>query len=218
MIDLEKAHEKIILGLEKKSMIMNFKEYQKTAYHESGHALVATLLPHAEDPVHKLSIIPRGQALGVTIQIPRHDRYSVSQKYLNDQICILMAGRIAEEIIFNELSSGASNDFEKATGIAKQMVCNLGMSKRMGPISYNKEDLGKSMEIYSSNNYSENTAFLIDKEIYQIVKIQYNRSRYILEKNLHILHKLSKMLIKYETISGEELELIINSEKIFCHK
>merc|ERR1711976_293009 len=140
MNDLEKAHEKILLGIEKKSIIMNYKEYHKTAYHESGHAIVATLLPNIEDPVHKISVIPRGSALGVTIQLPQRDKYSISKKYLDDQICILMAGRVAEELIFNELSSGASNDFSKATKIARQMVCDLGMSKTIGPIIYSNHE------------------------------------------------------------------------------
>lgn len=126
-----------------------------------------------------------------------------------------MSGRIAEEIIFNELSSGASNDFEKATQIAQKMVCNLGMSKKIGPIIYSRNQTSFFLSNTSSNIYSDRTAYAIDNEILTIINIQYNRSRYILENNLNILHKLSHMLIKYETISGEELELIINSSKIF---
>jgi len=210
MNDLERAQEKVIMGVEKNSLTMNYKEYHKTAYHESGHAIVTTLLPDIEDPVHKLSIIPRGQALGVTINLPQRDRYSISKKYLDDQLCILMSGRVAEELIFNELSSGASNDFEKATSIAKKMVCDLGMSKNLGPIiygeKYNRSFIGEA----SKPSYSEATGKKIDDEIKNIISVQYNRSRYILESNIDILHKVANTLIDYETISGEELKLIIS--------
>jgi len=216
MNDFEAAQEKILLGTEKQSIIMNYKDCQRTAYHESGHALVATLLPDIEDTVHKISIIPRGQALGVTIQLPKRDKYSMSKQNFENQICILMAGRIAEELVFNELSSGASNDFERATKLAKKMVCDLGMSKTLGPIIYGKREepvfLGRDFS--QTGSYSEKTAQLIDSEIKKIILIQYDRSRFILENNIQILHNISHALMEYETISGEELILIINDKKI----
>jgi len=201
--DIEDAQEKILLGSERRNVIMDYTEYHKTAYHESGHAIIATLLPDIEDPVHKISIVPRGKALGVTIRFPLKDRYSISKKYLNDQICILMSGRIAEELIFNELSSGASDDFEKATSIARSMICSFGMSKNLGPIIYKKEN---------NLNYSEQTAVKIDNEVKHIISTQYKRAKYILESNIKILHSVANTLIEYETINGYELQCLIQGK------
>lgn len=216
MKDLENAQEKIFLGPIRKTVTMNYKEFYQTAYHESGHAIVATLLPSSEDPVHKISIIPRGQTLGVTMQIPKRDKSSVSKKFLEDQICILMSGRIAEELIFNESSSGASNDFERATSIATNMICSLGMSKELGPVTYKNKDNNFFIEKNSSGNigFSEKTAYLIDKEIKNIICTQYDRAKYILSSNITILHNVANTLIEYETISGKELRQIIKGKII----
>jgi len=215
MNDLEFAHEKIIMGVERKSMIMPYIEYQQTAYHESGHALIATLLPNC-DPVHKVSIIPRGRALGVTMQLPTRDRYSIGKTYLENQIAILLGGRIAEELIFNNPTSGASDDFKRATNIAKKMICEWGMSNNLGPIVYGNsgEPVFLGRDFSQGRDFSEKTAQKIDIEIKKIIDTQYKRAYKILTLNINILHLVAENLIKYETINTEELELIINNKDI----
>ena len=216
MIDLENAREKIMIGTERKSMIMSKNELANTAYHEAGHALVSTLLPGPTDPVHKVTIIPRGMALGITLQLPTGDRYNLTKEYLLNQISILMGGRIAEELITNKLTSGAGNDFERATELCKKMICEWGMSSKMGPIVYGKNNssifLGR--DIAKAPDYSEKFAEEIDLEIHKIITTQYKIARNILEKNITILKKLGDALLEYETIDANELSLIISGHKL----
>lgn len=215
MHDLELAREKILMGAERRSMVMSQKEIENTAYHEAGHALVSLLLPSHSDPVHKVTIIPRGRALGVTMQLPTEDRYSMTKTYAENQIAILMGGRIAEELIMGELTSGAGNDFERATDIAKNMVCEWGMSS-MGPMVFGRKEgevfLGRDFS--QSQDYSEQTAQEIDAHVRRIVVDQYNRARQLLENNLDKLHRLAQALLEYETIDGKDIDLLMRGQPL----
>ncbi|HTY20415.1 MAG TPA: cell division protein FtsH, partial [Geobacteraceae bacterium] len=186
------------------------EEKKNTAYHEAGHTLVAKLTP-GTDPVHKVSIIPRGRALGVTMQLPIEDKHSYSKESLINRIAVLMGGRAAEEIIFNTMTTGAGNDIERATEIARKMVCEWGMSARLGPVSFGKKDeqifLGREMATHK--NYSEATAVEIDEEIRRIVDENYGRVVQLLRANVETLHRISKELIEKESLSGEEVDHII---------
>lgn len=213
MIDFEEAKDKVIMGKERRSMVISDKEKENTAYHEAGHAIVAKLIPEA-DPVHKVSIIPRGMALGVTMQLPVDDRHMYTKDYMESMLAVLMGGRVAEEVIFDRLSTGAGNDIERATGIARKMVCSWGMSKKMGPLAYGKKDeqvfLGK--EIGHAKDYSETTAIAIDDEVKALVMDGYNRARRILEDNTELLHSVAKLLLEKETIDGHEIDKLMNGE------
>ncbi len=216
MIDVENAREKIMMGAERKGIVMSEEELKNTAYHEAGHALVSTLLFGPTDPIHKVTIIPRGRALGVTMQLPSWDRYSFTKDYLLNQISILMGGRIAEELISNNITSGAQNDFEKASELAKKMVCDWGMSEKIGPIAYGKTEnsvfLGR--DLGKSPNYSEKTAQDIDYEVHYIIVSQYNIARKILERNLTILKKIGDSLLLYETINSSDIDNIIKGNTL----
>jgi len=213
MIDFEEAKDKVIMGKERRSMVISDKEKENTAYHEAGHAIVAKLIPEA-DPVHKVSIIPRGMALGVTMQLPVDDRHMYTKDYMESMLAVLMGGRVAEEVIFDRLSTGAGNDIERATGIARKMVCSWGMSKKMGPLAYGKKDeqvfLGK--EIGHAKDYSETTAIAIDDEVKALVMDGYNRARRILEDNTELLHSVAKLLLEKETIDGHEIDKLMSGE------
>jgi len=218
MEDFEFSKDKVIMGVERKSLIISEKEKRITAYHEGGHALVAKLTP-GTDPIHKVTIIPRGLALGVTQQVPIEDKYTLSKDYLNKTIMVLLGGRAAEEIIFGDRTSGAGNDLERVTNIARKMVCEWGMSEKVGPVTFGKREehifLGK--EIARSKDYSEATAIEIDNEITIIVNDNYSKSKALLEENIEILHKIAEVLLDKEVIDGKELdELVtkIQSEKI----
>ncbi len=215
MIDFEMAREKIMMGAERRSMVMSKKEIENTAYHEAGHALVSMLMETEVDPVHKVTIIPRGRALGVTMQLPLEDRYSMTKTYAENQLAILMGGRIAEELTFGELTSGAGNDFERATDIAQKMVCEWGMSQ-MGPMVFGKKEgeifLGRDFS--KAPDYSEKTAQEIDIEVRRIVTEQYSRARALLEKHVDALKRIAKALLEYETIDGKELNLLLAGEKL----
>jgi len=214
MEDFEYAKDKVIMGVERKSMIISDSEKKITAYHEAGHALVAKLTP-GTDPIHKVTIIPRGMALGVTQQLPIEDRYTHSRTHLNATIMVLLGGRAAEEIVFGERTSGAGNDLERVTEIARRMVCEWGMSEKVGPITFGKGDeqvfLGK--EISKHKDYSEETAIEIDGEIKSIVKSNYNKAQKLLEDNIDLLHKLSELLLDKEVIDGKELEELVKDNK-----
>ncbi len=214
MYDFEYAKDKVMMGVERKSMIISEHEKKITAYHEAGHALVAQLTPGA-DPIHKVTIIPRGMALGVTQQLPIEDKYTHSRSYLNDTIKVLLGGRAAEEIIYNERTSGAGNDIERVTEIAHKMVCEWGMSELVGPVTFGKADeqifLGK--EIARSKAYSEDTAILIDQEIKRIVNTNYEECKKLLEDNVEILHEVANQLLEKEVIDGKEL-----NEMVLKHK
>ncbi len=218
MEDFEEAKDKIILGKERRSMIISPEEKKNTAYHESGHTIVAKKLPHA-DPIHKVTIIPRGRALGVTQQMPVDDRYTLTKEYLETQIAILMGGRVAEEIVLNHMTTGAGNDIERATKLARKMVCEWGMSS-LGPISFGEKDeeifLGK--ELVRHKDYSERTAILIDKEVEKIVKQGYDTAKQILLDNIDILHKMANALLEKETLTSEEIDKIMKGEEITQEK
>ncbi len=210
MSDFESAKDKVMMGLERRSMILTEEEKATTAYHEAGHALAARFLPMA-DPLHKVTIIPRGRALGLTQQLPQDDRHTYSKEYLVDTISILMGGRVAEEIIFNRQTTGASNDIERATQIARKMVCEWGMSENLGPLSFGKRDdqvfLGR--EISRHRDYSETTAIAIDTEIRRIVDDNYRRTQQILQDNIELLKLIAQALLERETLTLQDLDAII---------
>ncbi len=213
MEDLEKAKDKIMMGAERKSMVMNEDEKKLTAYHEAGHAIVGRLVP-SHDPVYKVSIIPRGRALGVTMFLPEEDRYSFSKQRLESQISSLFGGRIAEELIFGKdmVTTGASNDIQRATELARNMVTKWGLSERLGPLTYSEEEgevfLGHS--VTQHKNVSDETAHIIDAEIRAIVDRNYERAEQLLKDNLDKLHLMAEALIKYETIDADQIEDIMS--------
>jgi cell division protease FtsH len=210
MKDFDDAKDKVLMGVERRSMVISEEEKKNTAFHEAGHTLVAKLIP-GTDPVHKVSIIPRGRALGITMQLPIEDKHSYSRESLLNRIAVLMGGRAAEEIVFNTMTTGAGNDIERATEIARKMVCEWGMSAKLGPVSFGKKDeqifLGREMATHK--NYSEATAVEIDEEIRRIVDENYNRVIHLLNANVDTLHRLSAELIEKENLSGEEVDRII---------
>ncbi len=210
MMDFENAKDKVLMGVERRSMIIPESEKRTTAYHEGGHALVAYLLPGA-DPLHKVTIIPRGRALGLTMQLPTDDRYSYSKEFLVNQITILLGGRAAEEIVFQQQTTGAGNDLEKATDVARKMVCEWGMSDKMGPLTFGKaeEHVFLGREVSRPKDYSEETAILIDSEIKRIVTDCASRARHLLESNLEKLHLLARALLERETLDGEEINRVL---------
>ena len=214
MQDFEFAKDKVLMGVERKSLIISDAEKKITAYHEGGHALVAKLTP-GTDPIHKVTIIPRGLALGVTQQIPIEDKYTLSKTYLNNSITVLLGGRAAEEIIFGDQTSGAGNDLERATEIARKMVCEWGMSDKVGPVTFGKREeqifLGKDLARHK--DYSEATALEIDKEIKRIVTENYKRAKTILEENVDLLHKLAEVLLEREVVDGKELDELVKQRR-----
>jgi len=212
MSDFDDAKDKVLMGVERRSMVISEDEKKNTAYHEAGHTLVAKLIP-GSDPVHKVSIIPRGRALGITMQLPAEDKHSYSKEALLNRIAVLMGGRAAEDIIFSSLTTGAGNDIERATDLARKMVCEWGMSDKMGPVSFGKKEesifLGRDMSMHK--NYSEATAVEIDGEIRRIVEDSYSRVTTLLRDNIDTLHKLSMQLIEKENLTGDEVDQIIKS-------
>ncbi len=211
MESFEFAKDKVMMGSERRSMIIIDEEKRSTAYHEAGHAVVATLIPGA-DPIHKVSIIPRGMALGITQQLPIDERHTYSRDYLLNNITILMGGRAAEELVLNVVTTGAGNDIERSTGIARKMICEWGMSEKLGPVTFGKKDeaifLGK--EFGRQQDYSEATALEIDREVTGIVNSCYERAKGLLKKNLEILHKVSETLLIQEVIEGSLIKKIID--------
>ncbi|MFM2066915.1 MAG: ATP-dependent zinc metalloprotease FtsH [Pseudomonadota bacterium] len=210
MGDFEKAKDKIMMGPERKSMIMPEEERKNTAYHEAGHALVARLLPKT-DPVHKVTIIPRGRALGVTMQLPEGDRYSLDKERMLSTISVLFGGRIAEEVFMNQMTTGASNDFERATQIARDMVTRYGMTDELGPMVYAENEgevfLGRS--ITKQVNVSEETMQKVDKEIRRIIDERYSVARTLIEEHQDKMHAMAKALLEWETIDSEQIEDIM---------
>ncbi len=215
MYDFENARDKILMGVERKSMVISDKEKEMTAYHEMGHALVGKLLPQT-DPVHKVSIIPRGRALGLTSYLPLEDTHSHSKDYIEAQIIMLLAGRTAEKLIFNQFTTGAANDLDRATSLTRKMVCDWGMSETLGPIKYSnkQEEVFLGREITQQQAHSEETARKIDEEIRKIITNAANTSERILRENIDLLHKLAKVLIERETLEGEELDILIKGEEL----
>ncbi len=208
MKDMEYAKDKVLMGVERKSMIISDEEKRSTAFHEAGHALIAALIPEA-DPIHKVTIIPRGMSLGVTQQLPLDDRYTYSKEYLEAQLSVLMAGRVAEIIFLDKTTTGAANDFEKATEIARKMVCQWGMSD-LGPLTFGERDdlifLGRDLAI--NKNFSEKTSERIDEEVKKIVSRNYERTRQLLEKNKSKLKKIAKLLLEKEVLTSDEIEAV----------
>jgi cell division protease FtsH len=210
MIDFENAKDKVLMGVERRSLIISESEKRTIAYHEAGHALVADLLPGA-DPLHKVTIIPRGRALGLTQQLPADDKYNYSRDYLINRITILLGGRAAEEIVFQQQTTGAGDDLEKATEMARKMVCEWGMSDRMGPLTFGKgeEHIFLGREVARPKDFSEETAVLIDSEIKRIVVESAARARHMIETNLEKLHALARALLERESLDGEEIARIL---------
>ncbi len=219
MDDLEDARDKVMMGVQRKSVILSEEEKKLTAYHEAGHALVASKIEGA-DPVHKVTIIPRGQALGLTMQLPLDEKHGYSKKYVEGRLTILLGGRAAERKIFNELTTGAGNDIEQATAIAKKMVCEWGMSDLLGPMTFGKqnEEIFLGREIQSHRDYSEATARMIDEELVKIIRTAQKRARTILDEHEKILHLMAEELIKHETIDEADMRRILSGKKVFRRK
>jgi len=214
MDDLEDAKDKVLMGTERKSMIISDEEKRTTAYHEAGHTLVAKLLPNT-DPIHKVTIIPRGRALGLTQQLPLDDKHTYTKEYLVDNIRVLMGGRIAEEIALNTQTTGASNDIERATEIARKMICEYGMSEKLGPLSFGKkeEEIFLGREIAQHRDYSEETARKIDLEVNHLIAENYQKTHKMVSEKLTVLHKLAKALLEKETLDGSEIENIVGNKR-----
>ena len=212
MKDLEYAKDKILMGVERKSMIISDEEKKNTAYHEAGHALIAALIPEA-DPIHKVTIIPRGMALGLTQQLPLDDRYTYTKDYLEAQLSVLMAGRSAEMIFLGKTTTGAANDFEKSTEIARKMVCQWGMSD-LGPLTFGERDdlifLGRDLAM--NKNFSERTAEHIDDEVKKIVMRNYERTQHLIEENKDKLVRIAEALLEKEVLSSDEINLIVDGQ------
>lgn len=213
MKDMEYAKDKILMGVERKSMIISEEEKRSTAYHEAGHALIAALIPEA-DPIHKVTIIPRGLALGVTQQLPLDDRYTYSKENLEAQLSVLMGGRVAENLFLGKTTTGAASDFERATEIARKMVCQWGMSD-LGPLTFGERDdlifLGRDLAM--NKNFSEKTAEMIDKEVKKIIDRNFERAQTLMGKNKSRLKNIAKTLLEKEVLSSEEIQVIIKGKK-----
>jgi len=217
MSHFERAKDKIMMGAERRSMVMSEKEKKLTAYHEAGHAIVGRLVPE-HDPVYKVSIIPRGRALGVTMFLPEEDRYSLSKKHLESQISSLFGGRIAEELIYGKdsVTTGASNDIERATEIARNMVTKWGLSDRLGPLTYSEDEgevfLGRS--VTQHKNLGDDTARIIDEEIRSLIDTNYERAENILKERIDILHAMTEALMKYETIDVSQIDALMEGREV----
>jgi cell division protease FtsH len=210
MQDFESSKDKVLMGAERKSMIITDEEKKITAYHEAGHALVAALLPHT-DPLHKVTIIPRGMALGVTMQLPTEEKHNYTKDQLESRIAVCMGGRIAEDVTFGQISTGAANDIEQATEMARKMVCEWGMSPGLGPLTYGKKEeqvfLGK--EFNRHQDYSEATALQIDAEIKRIVDEQYQRAQKVLVEHRQMLVRVAEALLEHEVLDADQLKAIV---------
>jgi cell division protease FtsH len=210
MVDFEEAKDKVLMGTARKSMIISDNEKRNTAYHEAGHTLVARMIP-GTDPIHKVTIIPRGRAMGLTQQLPMDEKHTYPKQYLLNNLAVLMGGRVAEELVLDEMTSGAGNDIERATETARKMVCQWGMSEKLGPLSFGQKDeqifLGR--EFAQHKDYSEETAVLIDQEIRDLVIQAYDKAKEILQKNIDTLHALAQALLERETLVEREIDAII---------
>jgi cell division protease FtsH len=215
MKDMESAKDKVLMGTERKSMIISERDKKTTAYHEAGHVLVAKMLPES-DPVHKVTIIPRGRALGVTSHLPMDEKHTYSKEYLETMIACLFGGRAAEKIVFNEYTTGASNDIERASDIARKMVTEFGMSEKLGPLKYGQkqEEVFLGKEISQHKNYSETTQILIDDEVKKIVSQGLDVAEKILGDNVDKLHRLSLVLLEREILDAEEIDMVLRGEEL----
>ena len=212
MRDFEFAKDKVLMGTERKSMVISDEEKRNTSYHETGHVLVARLIP-GTDPIHKVTIIPRGRALGLTQQLPIDEKHTYPREYLEKNIAILLGGRAAEEIVLHDFTTGAGNDIERATNLARKMVCEWGMSDKMGPLSYGKkeEQIFLGREFATHKDYSEETAKNIDAEVVSIVTRNYEKAKKILNDHIEILHKIAGELLEKEVLNGAEVDILIGS-------
>ena len=215
MRDFEFAKDKVLMGRERRSLILSDEEKRITAYHEGGHALTARLLP-GSDPVHKVTIIPRGRALGVTMQLPEEDRHGYSRSYLKNNLVVLLGGRVAEELIFDDITTGASNDIESVTRMARKMVCEWGMSEAVGTLSIGEtgEEVFIGREWVQNKNFSEDTARLVDSEVKRIVEEAHARCRKLLQDNEETLHRIARALLDRETITGDDLDLLMENKEL----
>lgn len=215
MQDFEFAKDKVLMGRERRSLILSDDEKRITAYHEGGHALAARLLP-GSDPVHKVTIIPRGRALGVTMQLPEEDRHGYTRSYLRNNLVVLLGGRVAEELIMDDITTGASNDIERVTKMARKMVCVWGMSESIGTLSIGEtgEEVFIGREWVQNKNYSEETARLVDEEVKKIVEEARQRCRTLLEENIDTLHRIAAALLDRETITGDDLDLLMENKPL----
>jgi cell division protease FtsH len=210
MQDFELSKDKVLMGAERRSMILSVEERRNTAYHEAGHALVARLTP-GTDPVHKVTIIPRGMALGVTQQVPVDDRHTWSKDYILNRLAIMLGGRVAEELVLGHMTTGAGDDIEKATELARRMVCEWGMSDRLGPMTFGKkeEQIFLGRDFTQMKDYSEQTAIEIDTEVRSIIMDAYERAKDLLRSDLTVLHKMAEVLLEREVLDGTEIDDII---------
>ena len=210
MGDFELAKDKVMMGAERRSMIISDEEKRNTAYHEAGHALVAKLLPGA-DPIHKVTIIPRGMALGLTQQLPMDEKHTYPKEYLLNNLVILFGGRVAEELVLEHTTTGAGNDIEKATDLARRMVCEWGMSEKLGPMTFGKkeEEIFLGRDFTQKVDYSESTAIEIDSEVRRIIQESYHRAKDLLKSNLRLLHKVAEKLLEKEVLDGSEIDAIV---------
>ena len=209
-VDFEMAKDKVLMGAERKSLILSDEEKRTTAYHEAGHALIAKLIP-GTDPVHKVTIIPRGRALGLTMQLPTDDRHGYSKVYLYNQLAILMGGRVAEELVLKDMTTGAGNDLERATDLARKMVCEWGMSEKMGPLTFGKQNeqvfLGR--ELGSQRDFSDQIAMEIDEEVKRLVMENYERAKRLLTENMVTLKRLAEALLEKEVLDSADIDNIL---------
>jgi cell division protease FtsH len=214
MYDFEMAKDKVMMGAERKSLLLTDEEKKVTAYHEAGHALVAAKLPHS-DPLHKVTIIPRGMALGVTMQLPETDKHNYTRDYLETRIAIMMGGRLAEEIFLSTMTTGAGNDIEQATELARRMVCEFGMSS-LGPLTFGKkeEQIFLGREIAQHRDYSEDTAIKIDLEVRRFVDEGYAKAKHLLENDRDTLVRLALTLLEREVLDANEIKLVIEGKEL----
>ncbi|HET7215527.1 MAG TPA: ATP-dependent zinc metalloprotease FtsH [Terriglobia bacterium] len=214
MLDMETAKDKVLMGPERRSLILSDDEKRNTAYHEAGHALVASMLPNA-DPLHKVTIIPRGMALGVTMQLPLDDKHTYTRDFLEAQLAIMMGGRVAEELFLNHITTGAGNDIEQATGIARRMVCEFGMSD-LGPLAFgkNQQEIFLGRDLATQRDFSEDTAIKIDQEVKKFVTTGYQRAKDILNTNREVLSRIAEALLERESLDGVEMKLLIEGKPL----
>jgi cell division protease FtsH len=212
MHDLELSKDKVMMGAERRSMIISDEEKRTTAYHEAGHALIAKLLPGA-DPIHKVTIIPRGMALGLTQQLPMDEKYTYPREYLRNNLVILFGGRVAEELVLEQITTGAGNDIEKATDLARRMVCEWGMSDKLGPMTFGKkeEEIFLGRDFTQKVDYSKKTAIEIDDEIRRLILVSYQRAKDLLASNLRLLHKVAEQLLEKEVLDGSEIDALVRA-------
>ena len=215
MLDLEMAKDKVMMGPERRSLIITDKDKRITAFHEAGHALVGKMMTNS-DPIHKVTIIPRGRALGLTQQLPLEDRMNISRDTANDQITVAMGGRVAEDMVFGQVTTGATNDIQVATDMARKMVCEWGMSDKIGPLNFGRREemvfLGR--DLADQKEYSEQTAVEIDAEVRRIVTENHERARAIVKEHMDKLKVLAEALLEYETLEGREIDLLFEGKPI----